>query len=106
MCSSDIRLGAWDYLKWKHVIPRTNDKGEIVAAKLIVYAEEYDEYFSFITPEAYFALKEWMDSLLQLCYSKETNVTFYSIICSQCWSIKLLHVFFSLQLLPPRFFVS
>jgi hypothetical protein len=61
MCSSGIRLGAWDYLKWKHVIPRTNEKGDIVAAKLIVYAEEHDEYFSFLKPEAYFALKEWMD---------------------------------------------
>jgi hypothetical protein len=61
MCSSGIRLGAWDYLKWKHVIPRTNEKGDIVAAKLIVYAGEHDEYFSFLTPEAYFALEEWMD---------------------------------------------
>jgi hypothetical protein len=61
MCSSGIRLGAWDYLKWKHVIPKTNEKGEILAAKLIVYAEEHDEHFSFITPEAYDALKEWMD---------------------------------------------
>jgi hypothetical protein len=64
MCSSGIRLGAWDYLRWKHVIPKTNEKtGEIIAAKLIVYAGEYDEYFSFITPEAYNSLKRvdgWM----------------------------------------------
>jgi hypothetical protein len=26
-----------------------------------VYAEEHDEYYSFLTPEAYAALKEWMD---------------------------------------------
>ena len=25
MVSSGIRLGAWDYLKWKHVIPIFND---------------------------------------------------------------------------------
>jgi hypothetical protein len=43
MCSSGIRLGAWDYLRWKHVIPKTNDKGEVIAAKLIVYAGEHDE---------------------------------------------------------------
>lgn len=62
MCSSGIRLGAWDYLKWKHVTPIKNEKGdEILAAKLKVYAEEHDEYFSFITSEAYNSLKEWMD---------------------------------------------
>jgi hypothetical protein len=39
MCSSGIRVGAWDYLRWKHVIPIKDDKKEevIVAAKLIVY---------------------------------------------------------------------
>jgi len=62
MCSSGIRLGAWDYLRWKHVIPKTDDKtGELVAAKLIVYAGEPEEYYTFITPEAYNALKDYMD---------------------------------------------
>lgn len=60
MISSGIRSGAWDYLKWKHVIPIKQD-GLIVAAKIIVYAGESESYYSFITPEAYFALKEWMD---------------------------------------------
>ena len=34
MVSSGIRLGAWDYLQWKHVIPLTNKKegNEIIAA--------------------------------------------------------------------------
>lgn len=63
MCSSGIRLGAWDFLRWKHVtpIPDKNKTGEIVAAKLIVYAGEPEEHITFTTPEAYFALKEWMD---------------------------------------------
>ena len=39
MCSSGIRLGAWDYLKFKHIIPILNDKNEIIAAKIRVYAE-------------------------------------------------------------------
>jgi len=60
MTSSGIRGGAWDYLKWKHIIP-IEDNGEVVAAKIIVYAGEPESYFSFITTEAYFALKEWMD---------------------------------------------
>lgn len=62
MVSSGIRLGAWDYLKWKHVIPIVNhNEKTIVAAKLKVYEGDVEEYFSFITPEAYKALKDWME---------------------------------------------
>ena len=61
MISSGIRIGAWDFLKWKHVRPFHSENGEVVAAKLIVYAQEADEYYSFISPEAYVSLKEWMD---------------------------------------------
>jgi integrase len=60
MASSGIRLGAWDYLKWGHIRPIEKD-GKFVAAKIIVYAEEEDEYFSFISAEAYKELKSWMD---------------------------------------------
>jgi integrase len=60
MASSGIRGGAWDYLKWKHIIPIKKDD-EIISAKILVYSGEPDQYYSFITPEAYFALKEWMD---------------------------------------------
>lgn len=66
--SSGIRLVAQDYLKWKHVIPiynnnndNDNSKNNFLAAKIIVYAGQDEEYFSFITPEAYASLKEWMD---------------------------------------------
>lgn len=58
MTSSGIRIGAWDSLKWKHVKPIHNENGEVVAAKLTVYA---NEYYSFITPRTYKSLKEWMD---------------------------------------------
>jgi integrase len=61
MVSGGFRLGAWDYLKWKHVVPLENKEGEIIAAKLIIYANEPEEYFCFITLEAYNALKNWMD---------------------------------------------
>jgi integrase len=62
MCSSGIRIGAWDYLRWKHVTAITNDKtGETIAAKLTVYAGEPEEYMTFCTPEAYKAMKDWMD---------------------------------------------
>jgi hypothetical protein len=61
MISSGIRLGAWDFLQWKHVIPLFNENGEVIAAKLIVYGGDIEEYYSFITAEAYNSLKDWMD---------------------------------------------
>jgi hypothetical protein len=61
MASSGIRIGAWDYLQWKHIKPINNEKGEIIAAKLIVYFGDREQYYCFITSEAYNALKEWMD---------------------------------------------
>jgi integrase len=51
MASSGIRVGAWNYLKWKHIIP-IQKNGQTIAAKLIVYAGENDEYFTFISAEA------------------------------------------------------
>ena len=60
MLSSGIRVGAWDWLKWKHVIPISRNN-ELLAAKLIVYGGEHEQYFSFITNEAYHALKSYMD---------------------------------------------
>jgi len=60
MCSSAIRVGAWDYLRWQDIIPITKDD-KIIAAKIIVYAGDEEQYFSFISPEAYFELKKWMD---------------------------------------------
>lgn len=60
MASSGIRLGAWDSLHFKHIKP-IEKGGKIIAAKIIIYAGEDDEYFSFITPEAYYELQKWMD---------------------------------------------
>lgn len=62
MISSGIRLGAWDYLKWKHIVPIKSEDNEsaIIAAKIIVYAGENEQYYSFLTPEAYLSLEGWM----------------------------------------------
>jgi integrase len=60
MISSGIRIGAFDYLQWKDVQPIDID-GEIIAAKLRVYSGDREEYYCFITPEAYASLKDWMD---------------------------------------------
>jgi integrase len=59
--STGVRVGAWDYMRWKHITPIKNENGNIVAAKLIVYPSEPEEYFTFMTPEAYHTIKEWMD---------------------------------------------
>ena len=61
MVSSGIRIGAWDFLQWKHVEPIIEKTGEITAAKLLVYAGDIEQYYAFITDEAYNSLKEWMD---------------------------------------------
>jgi integrase len=60
MASSGIRLGAWDYLRWGDIRPIEID-GKIVAAKIIVYAGEDDEYFSYISAETWNELANWMN---------------------------------------------
>jgi hypothetical protein len=57
---ADDRIGAWDYLQWGHIRP-IDRNGETMAAKMIVYAGEDEEYFTFISPEAWQALKDWMN---------------------------------------------
>src|SRR5579863_651920 len=59
MASSGIRIGAWDYLNWGHLEPVYRDR-QLVAAKLLVYAGEPEEYITFITPEAYGKLEEYI----------------------------------------------
>jgi hypothetical protein len=67
MVSSGTRIGAWDYLRWKDVVPIEDKDGKVLAAKLIVYAGDPEEYYSFLTPEAYYALKDWMDFRSEIC---------------------------------------
>jgi hypothetical protein len=83
MASSGLRLGAWDYLCWKHIEPIKKD-GKIVAAKVIVYARDDEEYFSFITPEAYHQLESWMD------YRQESGekIDGNSWLMGQLWNTK------------------
>lgn len=61
MISSGIRVGAWDYLRWKDVKPIKDGNGRVVAAKLTVYAGDQEEYYSFVTPEGYRALRDWIE---------------------------------------------
>ena len=62
MTSSGIRAGAFDYLKWKHIVPFFDEHdNQMTAAKIIVYEGDREEYFSFITPEAYMEVSSWME---------------------------------------------
>ena len=79
MASSGIRLGAWDYLNWGHVEP--TKKGDAVAAKLKVYAGEPEEYTTFITPEAYQRLEQY----IQLRTSHGEKITKNSPLIRERW---------------------
>jgi site-specific recombinase XerC len=81
MISSGIRLGSFDFLKWKHIIPMYNEYGELGASKVIVYAGDNEEYYSFITPEAYMSLKDWMD--FRASYGE--NITGESWLMRDLW---------------------
>lgn len=84
MLSSGIRVGAWDELKWKNVIPIKDEKTEnIIAAKLLVYPGDEEEYYTFITSEAWNYLKEWMD----FRSSHGENITGESWIMRDIWQI-------------------
>jgi len=83
MASSGIRVGAWDYLKWKHIIP-IQKNGQVMAAKLIVYAGETEEYFTFISPEAYNELEKWKEHGLQSGESVEAD----SWVMRNIWNTK------------------
>jgi hypothetical protein len=80
MISSGIRLGAWDYLNWGHVQPIGKDE-DLVAAKLRVYAGEPEEYLTFITPEAYRRLDQYM----QLRASQGEKISKDSPLARNVW---------------------
>jgi hypothetical protein len=61
MLSSGIRVGAWDYLSWKHVKPYYNNDKKVLAARMIIYGGEPEQYTTFITPEAYSALVDYIE---------------------------------------------
>lgn len=64
MISSGMRVGSWDYLKWKHVVPITDRANNTVIAARINLKNtkiNFRDYYSFITPEAYYSLKDWME---------------------------------------------
>jgi hypothetical protein len=83
MLSSGIRLEAWNYLRWAHIKPIEQD-GKIVAAKMTVYAGDPEEYFTFITPEAYRALASWM----KFRNDSSEDITLNSWVMRDLWDTK------------------
>lgn len=79
MASSGIRLGAWEYLRWTDIEPINKD-GRTVAAKVTVYAGDEEEYFTFITPEAFYELEKWIN------YRKEAG----EVIDKNTWVMRQL----------------
>jgi integrase len=59
LVSSGIRIGAFETLKWKHIMPIASTNNEV--AKILVYPGDREQYYSFLTPEAYSAVKDWMN---------------------------------------------
>jgi len=84
MVSSGMRLGAWDYLRWKDVSAIIRDS-KVIAAKIKIYSEEEDEYFSFITPEAFHSLDNWMK------YRKDCgeNINENSWVMRNLWDVTM-----------------
>jgi len=51
LLSSGMRIGAFEWLKWRDVEPVKSDGYEF--AKLTIYRGENEEYYTFVTPECY-----------------------------------------------------
>jgi len=95
MISSGIRLGAWDYLRWGEIEPIIRGE-EVVAAKIKVYRGEPDEYMTFVTPEAYNALKEWIDYRAQ----SGEKITQNSWVMRDLWDAEHYRIKNSWQFIP------
>lgn len=60
MLSSGGRVGAFDFLNWGH-IEKIEKNGKLLCAKIRIYAGQKEEYFSFITPEAYCEIEAYIN---------------------------------------------
>lgn len=79
LVSSGIRIGAFETLRWKHITPISSTNNEV--AKILVYPGDREQYYSFLTPEAYSALKDWMNYRSQC----GENITKDSYVMRDIW---------------------
>jgi hypothetical protein len=73
-------------LQWGHIKPFKKE-GAIVAATVVVYHGDDEEYFSFITPESYHHLERWIE-YRQDCGEK---ISGDSWVMRRLWNTKLGH---------------
>lgn len=59
MASGGFRLGAWQWLSWADIEPIVQNDS-VIAAKVVIYRGEPEEYFCYITPEAFGKLDAYM----------------------------------------------
>lgn len=53
-------MGLFDYLRYGDISSIRNEIGDVIAAKIRIYAGCGEEYQSFITPEAYYSVEEYI----------------------------------------------
>ena len=84
MISSGMRVGSWAYLKWGHIRPIEENK-VIKAAKITIFNTKTKRFYnSLLTPEAYEAVKEWME----FRKSFGEKITDDSWVMQNLWQIK------------------
>jgi hypothetical protein len=59
MLSCGGRVGLFDYLSYGNISPII-ENGQVVAAKIRIYSGSDEEYSSFITPQAYWGIEEYI----------------------------------------------
>jgi len=60
MASGGFRVGAWDYLSVRDVEPVERD-GRVAAARVTVYRGEPEQYFTYVTPEAWAVCRQYLE---------------------------------------------
>lgn len=60
MVASGCRVEAFDYMDWGHLVPVKNSEGDVTVAKIRIYAGDPEEYETYITPEAYKAVEDYV----------------------------------------------
>ena len=59
MLSCGGRVGLFDYLSCGDITPIA-ENGKVIAAKIRIYAGSDEEYYSFITPQAFWEVEEYI----------------------------------------------